>query len=49
MAEVMKRNPAEYANRTIRLNAMLSPFGGGSAPDPTSGAMPADSPATLAA
>src|SRR5205823_10325579 len=44
MADVAQRNPNEYANRTIRLSQMLSPFGGGSAPDPTNGAMPADSP-----
>jgi hypothetical protein len=49
MADVAKRNPNEYSDRTIRLNAMLSPFGGGSEPDPTSGAFPVDSPATLAA
>jgi hypothetical protein len=48
MADVAKRNPADYANRTIRLNQMLSPFGGGSGPDPTSGGT-ADSRPTLAA
>jgi hypothetical protein len=36
MADVQKRNPAEYASRTIRLNQMLSPFEGGSGPGPTS-------------
>src|SRR5207249_8279046 len=30
MADVAKRNPNDYANRTIRLNQMLSPFGGSS-------------------
>ena len=48
MADVLKRNPSEYANRTIRLNQLLSPFEGGSAPDPTSGDTLA-SAATLAA
>jgi hypothetical protein len=48
MAQVAKRNPNDYANRTIRLSAMLSPFGGGSAPDPTSGAAASSLPALAA-
>jgi hypothetical protein len=48
MAEVAKRNPNDYANRTMRLNQMLSPFAGSSAPDPTSGDTSA-SAVTLAA
>lgn len=48
MAEVAKRNPNDYANRTIRLSQMLSPFGGGSAPDPTNGAAASSLPALAA-
>src|SRR2546423_1194576 len=29
LADVARRNPTEYANRTIRLNQLLSPFAGG--------------------
>jgi hypothetical protein len=48
MAEVSKRNPADYANRTIRLNQLLSPFGGSSDPDPTSGGAAPSRPALAA-
>jgi hypothetical protein len=48
MADVAKRNPNEYASRTIRLNQMLSPFGGSSAPAPTSGAAASSLPALAA-
>src|SRR5207244_327915 len=48
LADVGKRNPHEYASRTMLLNRLLSPFGDGSAPDPTSAALPAGSPAMLA-
>jgi hypothetical protein len=41
MAGVAKSNPSEYANRTVVINQMLSPFGGGSDPDPTPAVMPA--------
>jgi hypothetical protein len=48
MAEVARRNPADYANRTIRLNQLLTPLGMDSDPDPTIGAVAPTAPALAA-
>jgi hypothetical protein len=48
MADIAKRNPNDYANRTIRLNQLLSPSGDGSRPDPTNGAAAHAHPALAA-
>ncbi len=48
MSEVLQRNPADYAGKTILLNQLLSPFAGGSGPGPTSGGAASSRPALAA-
>jgi Domain of unknown function (DUF932) len=48
LADVAHRNPSDYAARTIKLNQLCSPFGGGSGPGPTSGGAASSRPGLAA-